>query len=392
MGVLTFVIFASLVGINNANVDPSAVSAKPHVISDAAYDQAMSLAVAEHTAEVKTLLRSLKGFVGVNHAAPLMSFAELKRHLLPILRGGLTLLGDSTTRSMFVFIQNLMNGCFDIARDSTSGTITDGEGGSATDRRKFWKSRAACSIDDQEVKAKCNSNESACDGLRAVFTHNDDLVLEFRAHTRFIDRLDTDSLRTKAVYASMPCLHSLWSPGMRENFCGSASYAASLHLHSRDWLADIAEFASAANSVMIGTTTGVCDSKRGDEGTLIRLFNRGASFGSQPNAAGLVASYNRGVPLDEQLPPNFDGLVPARDSQRTNTTMYNQFGALDCTLKGLLALQEASASFHPAILDMGAATSPACDDHWTHDGIHRCCDPLRKQVQLLLEGHTLQTG
>lgn len=322
--------------------------------------------------------QNLDKLVVFQHGDTILSYKQLKQDMIPLLSRGLVFLGDSTTRILYGFIYCLMEGLYD-DEYSIEG-----------DKR--------CNDFQQSIKQKCGGmgGKVSC-SLQASFQSYTNLTLQFKAnfHLGRVEGQAEEELKSSSkknerriYYFGVPCLHELWSPGGREQFCFS---------NSTDWPRLFTNFYNSiqtsidSNSsiVMIGTTPRLCEEKLGNELALVNAFQRRERFHSQGNRKDLIQLYNNKLPKQYKLDMNYTGPVPVLRQWRANHTyddsMFNDNGAVQCNQQGLNALLRETRhdSFDPIYVDMYNATIGGCND--TPDGRHFYGRSRLRQVSLILK-------
>ena len=326
-------------------------------------------------------------FVASDGDKPLPSMDKLEQRLVKLLRqsgnDGLIMVGDSTTRLLYGSMWCLLEGLWRNSTDNDDGPPSAPQ---------------PCQQLQGRLKRNCNGDGKSptrCD-RKATLTNPDyaDLNLQFLPNyhlgamnekENFPDK-DNSNNSNHTVFAGLPCLHSLWSPGSREHFVRSLY---------KDWPALFEQFYNdllelpTKTTLLLGTTVTLCDKRLGTEKMLIDRYlrNETVTSGTPQQTAELISFYNAGV-HDETclLPSNYTGTLPVwkkeeRGHHQADQALFDEAGGRECNRLGLEALltklkQEkeekgAAAGAPPRIklVDMHGATSVnGCKD--TMDGRH----------------------
>lgn len=309
-------------------------------------------------------------FIKLDDIDVILSYRELEEQFLPLLQGGgLIMVGDSTTRVLFVTLWCLMDGLFRYGEND--------------DER-------SCNKLQEELKQKCKDSNygKECDS-RATFTN-----ATMSIHLQNLNNYDLestpkatlDAIRAspnRTIYFGLPCLHSLWSPGTREN---------AVHTDYAHWpdffrkFYDSVEQAVTLQPLLFGTTVTLCDAKLGSEKELIDAYLRGEEF-VYGTTTRLSDAYTHGA---VNLPPKYSGPIPLfrafRKNHSSDNALFDETGGSKCTSVGLQVLAQHNLSKRSTtrLLDIHGVTANGCDN--TPDGRHYTTGlTVRRELMLLLK-------
>ena len=322
--------------------------------------------------ELHVLKRKLQSrFTRLTKDDEILSYKQLARQFRPLLRKrGLLVVGDSSSRLIFVTLWCLMDGFFPSDEDR------DG---------------SVCHNRQKELKEKCQALTNLgrqCDHLATFSDGKSSLHLQFQRNW-LIETIQHNiveaigSNRDRFILYMVPCLHSLWMPGGRE---------VDIHNAYPNWTSNFNDFYSSleesnpAHSLLLGTTVTVCDSKLWER-PLVEMYLQGKNFiNGEPRHEFNLYTYQGRANLSAK----YSGPVPVLKSFRENHTcdnsLFDEGGVLKCTAVGLEVLSQHSLLTNPTvkILDMHDATKDGCND--TLDGRHYLRGlTLRRQLTLLLK-------
>jgi hypothetical protein len=291
------------------------------------------------------------------------SYKELEKLMIPLLKKGLILIGDSTTRVLYGFLHCLMEGVY------------------RNEDVKIGESR--CRDMQNQLKTKCKEmeNRNACESIASFSNYGTYLRYEPNYHLGAMGLLPKtkaliEESNGKFIFFGLPCLHDLWSPGGRER--------ATRSQHPSTWsmrfeaLYESISHVIGSNVPMIGTSVTLCDKKIGNELRMVHAY-----LSRENMTAELIDHYNMN---GGKLLRNYTGPVPALtpfySGHSADNATFSENGNAHCTKAALDALMRKS-QFYPYLIDIRGVTKKGCNN--TPDGRHYGASTLFNVGSLLLK-------
>lgn len=321
------------------------------------------------------------GAIALKNDDHVLSYDELEEQFTSLLQTrGLVMIGDSTVRVLYGAIWCLVEGMY---KNHQSG-------GNNEDR--------ICVALQERLKRKCkNAARADCD-TKAAFTNTMNASLEYIPNN-YLGRLQFPGLmqqvnftENKIAYAGMPCLHSLWSPGGREQGVFHGLYPQWPQLFDTLYTQLGDAVVNNNNKLLLGTTVTSCDQKAGTEQELIQAYLADETLplhNDKKKTKRLVDFYNVNLkPVHRLSATNFSGPIPVirpkHASHAMDASLFDEGGAAACSVVGLESLTSTTMAIATSVVDMHGATANGCDD--TSDGHHYTRGvTLRRQLTLLLK-------
>lgn len=312
-------------------------------------------------------------FIPLDPKEEILNYKQLEEEFRPLLQErGMLIMGDSTSRMLFVILWCLLEGEFrsdvEMVEDRCVGRLV-------------------------ELQAKCSFSGPPCNVLANFTNETSPIHLQYVAQW-VIEEMKGDvpdvydvvrDNRDRFIFYLFPCLHQLWVPGAFEVHINTVYPAC--HPVPQYLFASF-EKANITHSLLFGTTTAVCDSKLWTA-PMIDMYLEGRKFVNRtPEAIVKMYVHDYWAPLAANYCGTLPVITSSRQDHQCDNFLFDDAGGLNCMAVCLEALAQHSLFNNNAavkVLDIRGASEFGCED--THDGLHyRHGLALRRQLMVLLRG------